>query len=511
MFNNNLRVLAVLLKRKFSIKQNVIKRNKLIAFLLLVLLMPITWSCHDFLEQKPQDGLVRADYWNNKEEVLATLAGAYKQFAVLDYNLLLYGELRGDMLDRGFGLQSDIDNIMTGNIYSGNDYAKWEDFYSVINLCNHIISIAPSVQEKDLTFSDFLLQQYISEATFLRSLTYFYLVRIWNNVPLVLEPTETDNADFYLPLSDASEVLNKIKDDLINIRLTTPNVYPTMEQSKSRATSGAVNALLADICLWNFEYEEALQYATNVEESGNYFIVPAIEWFDIFRYGSSLETIFEIYFDQQIDERNGLYNNTFIQNYFFASEYASTILGIEVLGASEQVRGNGSISISQKIWKYAGNSPDKRTPRPTSEQYSANFIIYRLSDVLLMKAEALSQLERYDEALYYINLIRERANVNPLNITGNKNDFENAILEERAKELAFEGKRWFDLLRMGRRDNYANKQKLINILVRNVPSTQRLVQEAKLSNPLGWFMPIHRDEIERNNNISQNTYYYEAE
>lgn len=126
-----------------------------------------------------------------------------------------------------------------------------------------------------------------------------------------------------------------------------------------------------------------------------------------------------------------------------------------------------------------------------------------------MKAEALSQLERYDEALYYIQMIRERATVPPLNIPFTRQDFEQTILEERAKELAYEGKRWFDLMRMGRRNNFENRDKLIEILVANIPSTQRLVMQAKLSNPLGWFMPIHNREIENNRNITQNPYYHD--
>ena len=87
--------------------------------------------------------------------------------------------------------------------------------------------------------------------------------------------------------------------------------------------------------------------------------------------------------------------------------------------------------------------------------------------------------------------------------------FEDAILLERAKELAFEGKRWFDLLRMGRRNDYARKNNLIEILIQNVPSTQQLVLKSRLSDPNGWYMPIHIFEIDRNKNLKQNSYYDE--
>jgi hypothetical protein len=95
----------------------------------------------------------------------------------------------------------------------------------------------------------------------------------------------------------------------------------------------------------------------------------------------------------------------------------------------------------------------------------------------------------------------------PLVIGESKILFEDAIMEERALEFAFEGKRWFDLLRMGRRNNYARKDKLVEIIIKNVPSTQKRILSAKLTNPLGWYLPIYKTEIERNKNLVQNPYY----
>ena len=106
-----------------------------------------------------------------------------------------------------------------------------------------------------------------------------------------------------------------------------------------------------------------------------------------------------------------------------------------------------------------------------------------------------------------INEIRERANIATRSIAFNAVAFEDAILEERALEFAYEGKRWFDLLRMGRRNNYARKNKLIEVMVSNASSTQKRVLAAKLTNPLGWYLPIYNSEIERNIKLVQNPYY----
>jgi hypothetical protein len=163
--------------------------------------------------------------------------------------------------------------------------------------------------------------------------------------------------------------------------------------------------------------------------------------------------------------------------------------------------------LEYKPWKYAGVAPDQKTARPSAIRKAANFIIYRYADIVLMKAEAYSQLGMFNEAEEEINKIRSRALMEPLTISTSEDAFEDAILEERAKEFAFEGKRWFDLMRMGRRNDFQRKNILIEIIIQDANSTQRLVLASKLSDPNGWYLPIYEDELERNANLVQNSYY----
>jgi hypothetical protein len=231
----------------------------------------------------------------------------------------------------------------------------------------------------------------------------------------------------------------------------------------------------------------------------------------MFYPGNSLESIFEFQFDQNRNQQNKMYGLT-NRNAYNYDPSPRAIQSFRRGYSNELYRGEDA-SIKKYgeddyiIWKYVGREPDGETPRTGSDQTSCNWIVYRLADVLLMKAEALSQLNRYAEAAQIINMIRERADVLPLNIASSPQAYEDAIMEERALELAFEGKRWFDLLRMGRRNNYARKSKLIQVIVSNVPSTQRRIMATKLNNPLGWYLPIHETELERNKNLVQNPYY----
>jgi starch-binding outer membrane protein, SusD/RagB family len=481
-------------------------------YLLIISMIFSLLSCNEWIDLQPPDGLVREEYWKTKEDVETLLMSAYETLASMDRTLFVHGEIRADMVKGDDNQSTNEQLISESNIYPDNNLCNWKDFYTVINSCNEVIKNGPEVQLIDNTFTDFQLQNLLAEAVFLRSLTYFYLIRIYKDVPLVLEPSESDNVDFYVKKSTEEEVLNQIISDLGQYRLLAPNGnFATVEENKGRASQGAFNALLADIYLWRFDYEKVIEYVESIENSREYFLLPGGLWFELFYPGNSPESIFELQFDGQRNQ----YNSTFFLTFYQGKQYDPSRKALELFSfdfARELIRGeNNSIRRYGDgdfiIWKYVGRAGDGKSFRGGNQTQSANWIIYRYADVLLMKAEALSQLERYSEALGLINQVRERAEVTPLSLPNSQVAFEDAILEERALELAFEGKRWFDLLRMGRRNDFARKNNLIDIIVSNVPSTQKRIIATKLSNPLGWYLPIHDSEIERNLNLEQNPYY----
>lgn len=486
--------------------------KKKIKYLIVVLMIFTQISCNDWLELIPPGGLIREEFWKTKADVNAVLMAAYSDFSRMDRNLFLYGELRGDMLVGGSNQPFGEQQIMENNIYPDNGFANWQNFYKVINYCNEVIKNAPLVQEIDNTFTDYQMQGLVSEAYFLRSMAYFYLVRIYNQVPLIVEPTESDDADFYVAKASEEDVLNQIVADLETNRAFAPSgSFVTLQENKGRASKASFDALLADIALWRFDYPNVIKYVNQIETTQKYVLMPSGRWFELFYPGNSLESIFEFQFDGNLQQQNGTYGLTNRQsNQYKPSQKALEMLSFEF--ASELVRGEES-SIKKYgeddfiIWKYVGQAPDGQSVRSGTEQFSCNWIVYRYADVLLMKAEALSQQGNYPEAYEIISDIRDRAGVGAISIANTATAYEDAILNERALELTYEGKRWFDLLRMGRRNNYARKSTLIEIIVSNVPSTQKRILATKLTNPQGWYLPIFEDEIERNRNLVQNPYY----
>ena len=481
---------------------------KLILIFLAVLLQ---FSCNKWMELLPPEGLTREEFWKTKEDVKSVVMGAYAAFASMDDLLFKYGEFRTDMVKGGNNQALDEQKIMAGNIYPDNSMCNWSSFYKVINYCNEVIKNAPLVQAKDKTFTDYQLKGYLSEAYFLRSLTYFYLVRIFKDVPLVLEPTESDNANVYLPKTDGDTILVHIVSDLKEVRNYAAYDYPTLKETKGRATKSAIDALLADISLWTFDYTSCISYVENIEAANKYELLVLDEWFRLFYPGNSLESIFELQYDNSLLQKNHTYDLTNYNGFNYLPSDKAVQLFTQTNAQAEKKRGPGSIALGSQtvytIWKYVGFSDDGISVRPATIKNSCGWIVYRYADVLLMKAEALSQLGRFPEAFQIIHQIRSGAGVPDLGITNSAYYYENAILEERALEFAFEGKRWFDLLRMGRRNNFNRKLELIEIIVSNVPSNQKRILKIKLANPLGWYMPIYKLEVERNLNLVQNPYY----
>lgn len=482
-----------------------------IRFILLFFVLGIQFSCSNYLELLPPSGLVREEFWKTKSDVDAVLMGAYSAFASMNGSLFTYGEARGDMVKADYSLGWNERSLMESNIYPDNGLCNWSGFYKVINYCNDVIKNAPEVQKIDNTFTDFQMQGYLAEAYFIRSLSYFYLVRIFKDVPLVLEPSESDNVDFYLPKTDGDEILRKVLVDLNEYRKYVSDGYKTSAEVKGRATKTSYDALIADINLWLFDYNACIEACDRILANKDYVLIPGTRWFDIFYPGNSLEGIFEFQFNDKYSQRNALYGmtNRFSHQYdpsqkaaeFFARKYAVELTRGEDASIAKLSEDD------YLIWKFIGLTPDGKTERFSSIQNSCNWIVYRLADIYLMKAEALSQLSRFSEASDLLNEIRFRANVVPVGLPNSAIAYEDAILDERALELAFEGKRWFDLLRMGRRNNYARKEKLVELIIKNVPSTQKRILSAKLTNPLGWYLPIAKSEIERNKNLVQNPYY----
>lgn len=523
-------------------------KNKL--FIITILFATLFSACTDWLDIKPLDSMTEDDYWKTESDVESVVLTCYKSLLAKDLieRIIISGELRSDNVVEGASMERELKYINDAGILSSNKFTTWGTFYTVINNCNTVIANAEKVMQEDPDYTQGLLNGHMAEVLTLRALAYFYLVRIYGDVPFITTPSSDDSQDFKEPQTPADEILNYLIEDLVKAERYAvlvrgnKNQYDFDVLNKGRITKNAVRALLADIYLWQFKYQECIDVCNKVLEhfytqeeyreidynlrtGAEYVLIENTNsgfgaFTNLFYFGNSTESIFEAQYD--LNNKNeiiqGYYSKATTVGTFAASDLGSSDWNI--FSASD-VRGKDSfIDLQQsagynKIFKYKGesrtaHSDGSSTYLYTSDTYNPNWIYYRISDILLMKAEALAELNSLQEALDMVNITYMRSNPTvsrPLQLTNypTQDDMRELVLLERHREFLFEGKRWFDLLRLARREG-STQTVLGKYLLRKYTYNGDIIAN-KLSTINAMYLPINETEMNVNPNLVQNEYY----
>jgi starch-binding outer membrane protein, SusD/RagB family len=491
--------------------------KKINLYIFLALIATFLSSCDNYLSVEPENGLTLDKYWKTKEQVKASAIACYQSMMTgsgSDYQVVelafLWGEIRADMLAAGPRVSFSESNVLNGYITEDLSISNWAPIYKTINLCNTLIECAPKVMEKDPTFTQEALDGYLSEALAIRSLMYFYLVRTFGEVPLKLDASITDKVNLSIPKSSSSVILNQIVSDLKHAEEKSVTNYGNNKENKGRITQYAINAMQADVYLWREQYDSCLIACSKVVNSGQYGLM--MNYRNLFMTGKTNESIFELVYDEQL--LNPLYSmlNTSTGKRFVASQRVIDNIYMLDENNSENYdyRGNwASVRFANMgIWKYIGLTS---TAERASEEAYAPWIFYRYADILMMIAEADAQLGNFTESAYIISVLRERGNA--LAVTAEGADVSSAegltdyIMSERAREFAFEGKRWFDLLRSAKRNHYARKDILLNLVLDIAPTDRQATMYNNMQDTLSHYLPIFKDELETDDALIQNTFY----
>ena len=330
---------------------------------------------------------------------------------------------------------------------------RWNDGYRGIYRANAILDRIAAV-----TMDENLKKRVVGETKFLRALMYFNLVRVFGDVPLVLKET-TDPAEGYnFDRAAVADVYAQIVKDLTEAEASLPDRYTGVDVG--RATKGAAKSLLGKVYLTRKQYAEAATKLKEVIDGAVYDLLP--NYADVFKAANKnhKESIFDIQYKKgSIGEGNGLPNtyapensgNSVVQfggggnnrpTADFVNAYEAGDLRQNASMATAYTNAQGVRVEYNYVRKYS----DAPTVSGDSED---NFPVLRYADVLLMYAEALNETAKPAEALPYLNRIRQRAGLAAKG-TLNQAEMRLAIEQERRMELAFEGHRWFDLVRTGR-------------------------------------------------------------
>lgn len=508
--------------------------KKIILYSVAFMMLGIT-GCSDWLDIRPESEVVLEDYWQTEAQATAVLSACYRGLS-LDAcveRMLVWGELRSDNLVEGSSTRIDMLRVLNVNITPTNAYANWGSFYSVINYCNTFLHYAPDVVKRDQNFTESKLRTFEAEALAIRALSYFYLVRAFKEVPLILTPSVNDTQDYNVAKSSEEEVLKQIIDDLLKAKSSVRADYGKGAYNKGRITMNAINAILADVYLWSMEYDNCIAMCDLILADEKLELVDDSKFINsVFSAGNSTESIFELQFDKDVQ-----YNNTVNLMYGFESMPFGELSFPAYLAKESQytpfkltaqkesledlryesffgkiTNGNGYLIYKYALVQVIENADGTFVPRYRPSSATVNWILYRLADVILMKAEALAVKDDpseadLKEAVKLVNKTYLRSNnaadsLLYANYSG-QSAVESLVMRERQRELMFEGKRWFDLMRLVRRKN--DPSLLLSYLSPKLTGDNMQVKKLSVMN--GLYMPVLQSELELNLKLTQNPFY----
>lgn len=374
---------------------------------------------------------------------------------------------------------------MQNNLSASISSAYWGDLYNIINRANYAIKYIPNVyKEGDATGN-----QLIAEAKALRALAYFYLVRVWGDIPVITDPYLSIEQDIFVSKTDKETVLNFIEDDL---KFAAQYCKDKFGDNRDRImfTKGSVNALLTHVYMWRHKYDDALTTSKLVLDNTLYSLVTTMDdWGKIFTTGYSKESIFEVaYSDKETNSLRVLYAigayAIYTPSEKFKTSYETGDKRIDYVY-------NVTLADPKAIWKYLGKGISDEVATASKQ----DIVLFRLADIMLLRAEALTKkggAQNIADALFLLNKIRTRAGLTSYNTEAEAiaayGDLESAILHERSIELCFEGHRWFDLVRTGK-----------------AISTMKPLNGLSDEKNLVW--PVSTTSLQKNPNLVQNEYY----
>jgi hypothetical protein len=385
---------------------------------------------------------------------------------VLDY--LVYADTHADNAYRGatdLELSQLEQQKQNGN--NKNINRDWGEYFGIVGATNSVICNIDSVPDVTLTAAE--RKQWKAEALILRSMIYFDLVRFWGDVPLILvEPPAITAANIeevyplYYPRKNTSaEVYTQIIKDL-ETALEAGGAPAINNSNKFKLSKTVANAMLAKVYAEKAvrDYTKVVFYCSEVEKDVT--LVP--KYGDLFDMNSTntdvknrntSESIFEISFaggGNWITWMCGIDLATSSSKYDWKKWFTPSrdlIAAFDAAGDTE--RKNQTIVKADVDWSL--HYPSKGYPFMYKYRSKYHSVIkLRLADILLLKAEALVEQNDLSGAATLVNTIRKRAKLAdlPSTITSSKDAMANAVLLERRLELAFEGQRWFDLVRTGK-------------------------------------------------------------
>ncbi len=454
------------------------------------------------------------DEMSTQRDALYELLQSRQEHWYLDY--LLLTEVHADNAYAG-----TTGSALTA--YESNDidasstycYRDWERYLADVAEANVIICNIDDVTDSELTETE--RTEWKAEAKIFRSMIWFDMVRMWGNIPIVTdvagditsENIEDVWEDYYPSQVTPEEAYAQIIEDLTDAAQNAPDVD---ESDKTILSKPVAWSLLAKVYAEEpvRDYSKTVEYCDSVINDG-FSLVD--DYSDLFAMNedttdtkerNTSESILEVDYPSTDGNWATWMFGRDLLDYDYYFTWAKWVTpSRDLISAFEDegdtVRLNQAVVYYECSWSNYYDSDNY--PFMYKLRSSASTILkIRLADIILLKAEALANLnENLDEAASLVDQIRERVGLDDLSssVASSQSDLLDAILHERRLELAFEGQRWFDLIRYGKMESVMNKL--------NDNDSGRLTQSTY--EETDEILPIPQESMDVNENLVQNPGY----
>lgn len=472
--------------------KNIFKSGVVSGMLIIGILLT---RCNKLLDPgTPPDKVVGSQVYSSDSLAEATVKGLYANmmlnFGLCNGFMSRYPGLSADELNRTTFIAQDLE-FLNNSISANNQIVKtvWNGAYNYIYTANDIIDALTN----STAVTAPMRNQLSGEACFLRAMTYFYLINLFGNVPLVLTTDYTKSA--VISRTSVTLVYDQIITDLKQAQNLLSNNYattPGFVNDRVRANKLSATALLARVYLYREQWANAEAAATAVIQSGLYQLEPNLQQTFL---NTSKEAILQ--FMPVSEVFNTAEGAMFVPGSPIGKP--QMLLTDSLLASIEP--GDARTAWIRKVTKngITYNSPYKYKLNTGTPRIEYNMVL-RLSEQFCIRAEALAMQNKLPEAITDLNTIRRRAMLPDLPVLPNQSQVLAAVEQERRIELFAEwGHRWFDLKRWPAHiTNTSNKTRLDEVM-------SELRQTVWKSSAALW--PIPSIELTRNPFLIQNPGY----
>ncbi|WP_345271410.1 RagB/SusD family nutrient uptake outer membrane protein [Nibrella viscosa] len=442
---------------------------------MVVLVMLLTTACQkDFIEILPVDTVTVDLLYKTDKDYQDAVIGIYGIFQAQYANMYYFGDIRGDDVwdELVKGTAGAVDNFTLAND-DGLLISTWRNYYKAITRANTLLERINTADAALVSNKN----RHIGEAEFLRALAYFDLVRIFGDVPMVTKTLSIEDS-YKTPREKVDKIYDEvIIKDLLDAESKLPEKYAGVDVG--RATKGAARALLGKVYLTRKDFTKAEAKLQEVTTMG-YALLP--NWADLWDYTKNehhSEYIYDIEYEQGLGTLGSIYTNRFTPKVTSMIAFYGIAGSVDDQNTPHQVLFDlfeakdkrkdltASRGYTDATGKFipllvSSNNMSAYTRKyivkiTTANDSPANWKVIRYADVLLMLAEAMNENGKTAQALPYLNQIRTRAGLDALPTDITQTELRNQIVLERRRELAFEGHRWFDLVRTGQALNVMQK------------------------------------------------------